>query len=355
MKKFLRLLSLALALCLALPAVSALAGKEESDAEAFARYARVLRDKKVTFRKTYPSAFKGKVVIGVYYDPSFDPLEISTEEIAREGGYRDIPDGVLAGSFADADWALLVYGVASVGEDDRPVIAHVFPINLKYGTYYRPYDIRDRGTRVQNGKTTADLDDLLQELEDTVLLEAWESWAEKYDESYRLALNYLEEDKFYKAYEAFLDSSSEGAWERAQECIQPWPRDGVVWRNSSAMGSGVDLTFKVNQDREQAMVIRILKNDRLVCVLFVGGPGQVTVSLSPGTYTIRDGTGEDWFGVDDAFGRKGSYETMTFNGGMEAVTLQNNYSYTITVNVQNADPDADGVGSHYEDYDSFFD
>ena len=52
MKNFLRLLSLALALCLALPAVSALAGKEETDAEAFARYARVLKEKKVTFRKT---------------------------------------------------------------------------------------------------------------------------------------------------------------------------------------------------------------------------------------------------------------------------------------------------------------
>ena len=44
---------------------------------------------------------------------------------------------------------------------------------------------------------------------------------------------------------------------------------------------------------------------------------------------------------------------MTFGNGQQALQLRKNYSSTITVNVQENNPDAEGVGSQRESWSDF--
>ncbi len=133
---------------------------------------------------------------------------------------------------------------------------------------------------------------------------------------------------------------------------QPWPADGVLWRDEGLMMQ-TDLSFKVDQPEDRGMHIKIYRDGtELAAMLFIGGPGSATVSIPGGTYTIRTGTGSDWYGQAASFGNFGHYEVMTFDGGSSEVTLESGYVYTITVNTT-ASPDADSVGSRPTSYDAF--
>ena len=91
----------------------------------------------------------------------------------------------------------------------------------------------------------------------------------------------------------------------------------------------------------------------LARTMFIGGTGKAKTSLPAGTYIIKDGTGKNWFGEEEAFGSEGYYEIMTFGDGQQEVQLKKNYSSTITVNVQENNPDAEGVGSNWESWSDF--
>jgi len=87
--------------------------------------------------------------------------------------------------------------------------------------------------------------------------------------------------------------------------------------------------------------------------VLTGYTGKATTSLPAGTYIIKDGTGHNWYGEAEAFGSEGYYEIMTFGNGQQEVQLKKNYSSTITVNVQEDNPDAEGVGSDWESWSDF--
>ena len=70
-------------------------------------------------------------------------------------------------------------------------------------------------------------------------------------------------------------------------------------------------------------------------------------------YTVKSGEGDDWFGIKESFGRYGSYEIMTFNGDSQEIKLQAGYTYTLTINASESNPDSDGVGSEYESWEDF--
>ncbi len=128
----------------------------------------------------------------------------------------------------------------------------------------------------------------------------------------------------------------------------------AFWKDNS-LGAGTQLTIKVNGEPDVAMHVKIYqKNGNLAAMLFIGGTGSASTWLPGGTYVIKDGTGRDWYGQEDSFGYYGDYEVMTFDDyGTTEVDLQAGYSYTITINVQNASPDASNVGSMYDDYEDF--
>ena len=163
------------------------------------------------------------------------------------------------------------------------------------------------------------------------------------------------QEKYYSARESFEDSRF-GDWEkRAGACVQKWPKNGQLYKNSNIKGSGMELTVSVNADKKSAMLVKIYTTDgTLVASLFIGGTGKAKTKLPGGVYIIKDGSGTDWYGPEEAFGKTGSYETMTFdNYGNAEVELKNGHSYTITVNVKEINPDATGVGSEWESWGEF--
>ena len=171
---------------------------------------------------------------------------------------------------------------------------------------------------------------------------------------YMRACAYVAGGKFYSARKA-CESSGFGDWEeRAAACVQSWPKTGQLYKNPSVKGSSTQLTVKFNTNPDTAMLVKIYTaDDVLARTLFIGGTGKASTSLPAGTYTIKDGTGKEWYGEEEAFGEDGYYEIMTFGDGEQKVKLMKNYSSTITVNVQEDNPNADRVGSDYENWGSF--
>ena len=158
--------------------------------------------------------------------------------------------------------------------------------------------------------------------------------------------------KYYSAKQAFARSRW-GDWEaRAEACVQPWPKNGQLWKNSDVRGSGTRLTIRSKADADTALLCRIYREDGMpVASLFIGGSGKASVSLPPGTYVIKDGVGKTWYGAEEAFGNEGFYETMLFDDGSSTVKLKNRYAYTITVGVG---PDAaTDIGSKAETWEDF--
>ncbi len=331
--------SLFLALLL-LFSVPCLASDGASLRDAVRSYAGVLQRMKGGFTSPVPQAFEGKTIIAVLYDLEADALETSLDST---GAYRSVPASFLASSLSDADWLLLVYP-AEGGDEARPCIASVFPVDLKSGRLYWPYSVDRRSTTLSLGESTFTLDDTLRRIEGEVLQAAY--IREKGDEAYRTGLKYMEEKKFFSASLAFLNSSDSRAKEQLEKCRQPWPRNGEIWHLSSVTNKSMELTIQVNQSDSTAYVAKIYKNGQPVSILFIGGSGKATVSLPGGTYVIKNGSGSDWFGEKELFGRHGAYNTMTFDDkGTQEVTLQSGYAYTISVNVAERAPGADQVGS----------
>ena len=159
----------------------------------------------------------------------------------------------------------------------------------------------------------------------------------------------------YASAKDMFEQSQWGDWEaRAAACVQPWPKNGVLYKNPDVKGSSTELTVKFNTEPDTAMLVKIYTaNGVLARTMFIGGTGKATASLPAGTYIIKDGTGKNWYGEAEAFGSEGSYEIMTFEGGVQEVQLKKNYASTITVNVQDYNPDAQGIGSDWESWGDF--
>ena len=172
------------------------------------------------------------------------------------------------------------------------------------------------------------------------------------DKNYKKGQKYYKAGKYFSAYECFKKSKVADAKKKAKKCIQKWPKNSEVWRSDSAKAKNMELTFIVDQPDDYAYFIRLYKSDKLVSCVFIGGSGKVKVKLPAGKYTIKDGTGQQWFGVKEAFGRSGHYETMTINGST-VVNLQKNHSYTISINIAEPDPNGEIIYPEEEDWDNF--
>lgn len=173
------------------------------------------------------------------------------------------------------------------------------------------------------------------------------------DTPFKNALQDMKEEKYYSAYAAFLASTDPDAARQAEKCVQPWPANGEVWR-VIPQGGTVSLMIEAEQAADSAMLIKIKQGQTPVSYVFIGGSGKVSVSLPGGTYTICDGTGKEWFGIREAFGRAGHYETLSFDGaGTQQAELKSGNAYVLSINVSEIDPNASNVGSKDESWEAF--
>ena len=94
--------------------------------------------------------------------------------------------------------------------------------------------------------------------------------------------------------------------------------------------------------------VQILAGIRAVFGNLFAGEGQLAVLDTDGDgRKVRHGLEKEAFGDD------GWYEIMTFGDGEQEVVLKSGHSYTLTVNVEELDPNADSVGSDYESWGDF--
>ena len=174
------------------------------------------------------------------------------------------------------------------------------------------------------------------------------------DRAYLEAAAFEMAEAYYQAYQRFSESSAADANARMENCVQPWPRNGEIYRDPNYYGSNTELVIKIGKDENIGAVIKIIHKNKTVSTLFLGRGESVTAYLAGGTYQIKVGMGEKWFGLRDTFGKLGSYETLTFDeAGNETVTLNAGYVYTLRINSGEYDPTADQVDSEYESYEDF--
>jgi hypothetical protein len=157
--------------------------------------------------------------------------------------------------------------------------------------------------------------------------------------------------RFYTAqgmYQAisYLDSA-----ERAEKCVQKWPKNGQVFRNKNFKSTRAWLSIKSNYEDNEAIYVKIytLENE-LVSTAFIGGSGKATVKLPAGTYKMNIGFGSSWYGQQEAFGNGSDtfYCKLIFENGVESFTLESGYILPLTIGVTDGN-----VGSQGEDWSSF--
>lgn len=160
--------------------------------------------------------------------------------------------------------------------------------------------------------------------------------------------------RYLQAMEGFLACDYGDAAERAAACSLPMPKTGSLYRNKEVKGGNSTLSIKVNDDIGKGVLVKVYNmDDVLVAALFINGKGKANCNIPAGTYRIKQGLGDQWYGLEDSFGPEGSYEVMRFNGFSDYVQFDSGYMYTITLNVRPGDLKGEGVGSTYEDYSDF--
>ncbi len=167
---------------------------------------------------------------------------------------------------------------------------------------------------------------------------------------YILGRKYQADKHYYLAQNAYTISDWADWSDRADDCVQKWPSDGRIWKSNSRIGSGVTVKFKVtNSDSDVATCFKIYNSDdKLVAVLFIGGNGSASTNLKAGRYTIKQGTGTEWYGRKDAFGEEGWYCTWTFDDGATSYKFKSGYVYTLTTGVSDGN-----AGSDYASWGDF--
>lgn len=155
--------------------------------------------------------------------------------------------------------------------------------------------------------------------------------------------------KYYSAMEAFLNSHYEDSQERARDCVQEMPDSGELWRNPDLPGTDTRLSFTVyGAEENSGMCFRLLDlEDNLVSVVFVRGASSGSTQIPAGTYHVMDGTGNEWYGINEGFGPSGHYEYLTFSDDEETRfdTSLDAGNYELSINVSELSEGATSVGA----------
>ena len=169
-------------------------------------------------------------------------------------------------------------------------------------------------------------------------------WVDKTE--YAIADKKFKDGDKYGAYNGFkaLGSYKDSA-DRMKQCTTPFPGTGELYHNSGFVSSrsaiaidAVNLTY--------VTYFKIYNGTTLVSTMWINPGEKCTIDVPPGTYTIKRATGSAWFGEEIMFGEEGNYVVMTFEGGNDSYSLDDNKIVTITMAVASGgNTGTKGVGS----------
>jgi len=150
---------------------------------------------------------------------------------------------------------------------------------------------------------------------------------------YERAEQYLAEGELERAYDAFIALGSfEDSTERAAGCHFAFPASGFLYQDPGYYYDmcAIEIDYRYSSG---ASYFKIYSGETLVATLFVNANSSVQVKLAPGSYVVKEGTGDRWFGEQLAFGTRGWYTTLVYDdSGNEYLSLEHNVLVTLTMN-----------------------
>lgn len=296
-----------------------------------------------------------RLVFAIYEDKFDREPQTSLENQWRREYFSDISSAWLASSLEEANTLVLIYGTyktldAAQGGGTR-TYTRVAVVDLTSKKMYAsfvvcyedPEKADDASEEAGQRKGAFSPEKAVQAVADK--LENLNPYADK--ERYDEAMKLYKAQKYYSAKEAFEDSEW-GDWEKkAKACVKKFPGNKQIWRNKSAKGTGVQLTFHAKGIPSSTGTVLMFYNKagKALAYLFIRGGSKATVKLPTGAIMIKMGIGKTWYGVKELFGPDGDYLTMLVNG--QKYTTLRRGRYTLTCNVSDGN-----VGSESESWNS---
>ncbi|MDR1262786.1 MAG: hypothetical protein LBK46_04760, partial [Oscillospiraceae bacterium] len=166
----------------------------------------------------------------------------------------------------------------------------------------------------------------------------------------------FQNQEYYSAYRLY---TSLGAFEdsaaRAAACVQPWPSSGALERSSAHRSNLAELKVISEHPEDTAALVKIYAPDGTTAAsLFLPGSGETTIGIAPGDYTVRVGSGKLWYGIAEAFGPDGArYSTLAFNSPDKLMHIEQGYTHTLTLLVNELGSGASPVGADDMPWEAF--
>lgn len=140
---------------------------------------------------------------------------------------------------------------------------------------------------------------------------------------------YYNQELFYSAYinfkysEGFTDAAS-----MAEKCKQPIETD-ELYINPDYTKNSIKMTFYAPEKGEDDICIEVYseKNNELVSICYVKNNDKLRVYFPAGTYYYKICYGNDWFGLNEGFGKE--FHRVTFEDGANTQKLNYDYYYWI--------------------------
>jgi tetratricopeptide (TPR) repeat protein len=162
--------------------------------------------------------------------------------------------------------------------------------------------------------------------------------------AYAAAEQKYNDKDYYGAYLAFAALGSyEDAAERMQQCTTPYPSTGEIYHNGSYVSSSSAIVID-GGNASYVGYFKVYSGSDLVSTIFLNPGGKCSIDVPPGNYTIKEASGDVWFGEEIMFGDEGYYEVMLFDDGNDYFVLEYNIRVTITLSVANGDVGSQPTG-----------
>jgi tetratricopeptide (TPR) repeat protein len=155
--------------------------------------------------------------------------------------------------------------------------------------------------------------------------------------AYAIAERKYDAKDYYGAYQDFAALGSyEDAAARMQQCTTPYPNTGEIYHNGNYVSTASAIVIN-GSNASYAGYYKIYRGSDLVSTIFLNPGGTCSIDVPPGNYTVKEASGEAWFGEEIMFGDDGYYEVMLFDDNNDYFVLEDNFRVTITLSVADGD------------------
>jgi len=215
-------------------------------------------------------------------------------------------------------------------------------------TFQELGDFENSGDYVKACEMNLDYLQALSDFENSLYDEALVIFIRLTDEGFQDAKTWISKTKYtiadekyqggdlYGAYKGFKELGSyEDSEGRKEACTTAFPDTGVIYKDSDYGSTRSQITIDSSKSPSSSY-FKIYHDTTLVAVLWINGGEKLTIDAPPADYSIKQATGDPWFGEEILFGDEGYYEVILFDGDKEYFTLSDNTIATISLSVSGA-------------------